>query len=472
MHDSFEKEVQRKMEELGLTPSAPVWEKIESQIKPEKRKRRAIFWFFLACLLLAGGWWSYQSLNKNHQQASMEIEAPVEKNSPGKISISTGTRQQSDSSTGVVDSGINTEKIESQDRKPQSHSVNINSSNVIETKKRLENKTLEIVKPKTREEKFIQEQIVTSATAQEDQRSDLQITSVKPLNKETSSDKNTSSTSIIDSQVVAKEQVPVTIDSAVSPVINKEEIPLLKIDSSLKKKVAAAGKKWKKQITINVGHSSYASGLFFNTPARVNDAFQSSIGAPNFISYSPANISKGFAFAAGFLLTRQLSKKWEFAVGLQYSYYSTQTRIGDKKAIDTAVTFNMDKMAVEEFFTNTGNNNYTSRFHVAEIPVRFSYQPLQKLPLHISVGASYGRLLSTNALTYSRPSNLYYKNKENYNRDYMPITASVQYRFKSKKSFAIQTGPVIQYNVVKLQKENLSNIPHMFFAGLKTDIRF
>jgi hypothetical protein len=109
---------------------------------------------------------------------------------------------------------------------------------------------------------------------------------------------------------------------------------------------------------------------------------------------------------------------------------------------------------------------------VAEIPVRFSYQPLQKLPLHISVSASYGRLLSTNALTYSRPSNLYYKNKENYNRDYMPITASVQYRFKSKKSFAIQTGPVIQYNVVKLQKENLSNIPHMFFAGLKTDIRF
>jgi hypothetical protein len=132
----------------------------------------------------------------------------------------------------------------------------------------------------------------------------------------------------------------------------------------------------------------------------------------------------------------------------------------------------MDKVAVDEFYTNTSRNNYTSRFHVVEIPVSFSYKPVQKAPLHISVGISYGRLLSTNALTYSRTSNLYYENKENYNRDYVPLTASVQYRFGGKRGMAIQTGPVIQYNLLKLQKEDLSNIPHLFFAGLKTDIRF
>ena len=62
MQGSFEKDVQNKMDELRLTPSAAVWEKVDAEIKVEKKKRHGIFWFLLAGLLLAGGgWWASRS---------------------------------------------------------------------------------------------------------------------------------------------------------------------------------------------------------------------------------------------------------------------------------------------------------------------------------------------------------------------------------------------------------------------------
>jgi hypothetical protein len=58
MQGSFEKKVQEKLDELKLTPSVPVWEKVEQQIRPEKTRRRVFFWLPLGLLLMAGaGWW-------------------------------------------------------------------------------------------------------------------------------------------------------------------------------------------------------------------------------------------------------------------------------------------------------------------------------------------------------------------------------------------------------------------------------
>ena len=88
MQDRFEKEVQHKMEELKLTPSAPVWEKIELEIRPEKKRRRAILWFLLAGLFLSGSaWWLYQSFGNNDRQL---ISKPMEK--PNPPSVGAGTK--------------------------------------------------------------------------------------------------------------------------------------------------------------------------------------------------------------------------------------------------------------------------------------------------------------------------------------------------------------------------------------------
>ena len=52
--NNFEKQVQQKMDELQLRPSAEVWEEVEKRIRKEKRRRRFIIWFFLFGVLALG----------------------------------------------------------------------------------------------------------------------------------------------------------------------------------------------------------------------------------------------------------------------------------------------------------------------------------------------------------------------------------------------------------------------------------
>ena len=52
--NEFEKQVQQKMEELQLKPSAEVWAEVEKRIRKEKKRRRVIFWWLFP-LVLAGG---------------------------------------------------------------------------------------------------------------------------------------------------------------------------------------------------------------------------------------------------------------------------------------------------------------------------------------------------------------------------------------------------------------------------------
>ena len=70
--NDFEKQVQQKMEELQLRPSAEVWTEVEKEIRKDKRKRRVIFWWLLP-LLITGGlatWWLLPSKQNSSVPAS------------------------------------------------------------------------------------------------------------------------------------------------------------------------------------------------------------------------------------------------------------------------------------------------------------------------------------------------------------------------------------------------------------------
>ena len=238
-------------------------------------------------------------------------------------------------------------------------------------------------------------------------------------------------------------------------------------------------KKWNKQINLILGGSSYASGLSLSNKSAVQDAVYSvgsgtgtSTGGVVNNNFVPAPTEGGFGFSIGFSMSKKLNEHWEVAFGLQYTQLTTKTKVGDKRTMDTAVRFSADRLNVNEFYTNTGKNDYTNRFHIVEIPVTISYRPAINLPLYISTGISYGRLISSNALTFSNTSNIYYENDENYVRNLLPVQVALQYRFRDKQKLSIQTGPVIQYNLFKFQKESTDEKTHLLFAGLKTTVNF
>src|SRR5690242_18897209 len=78
--NNFEKSVQQKLDELQLTPSEPVWQKVEAAIK-KRRERRLVFWL-LPTLLLTGGlfWWQLtpQQSENSAQQATHKSAPQVQ----------------------------------------------------------------------------------------------------------------------------------------------------------------------------------------------------------------------------------------------------------------------------------------------------------------------------------------------------------------------------------------------------------
>lgn len=189
-------------------------------------------------------------------------------------------------------------------------------------------------------------------------------------------------------------------------------------------------------------------------------------------NFRPSEISAGFGFSLGFSFSKKLNEHWETSLGLQYTHLSTKMKVGEKRNVDTGTRVSADGSKVNEFFTNTSSSNYTNRFHILELPVSISYRPAVKLPLYISAGISYGRLISTNALTFSNTSNIYYKNSQSYSRNLLPGQLSVQYRFNYNNKLSLQTGPFIQYNFLKFQTEPINGKSHIVFAGLKTTVNF
>jgi hypothetical protein len=468
MHDKFEKEVQRKMEELKLRPSAPVWEKIEMEITPGKKRRRGMLWLFLGALLLGGGaYLAYQSITANEQLTGHRM--PTKPLDSIKTSTTSPSLQKQSTSAPSPDTFIlhrtptpvpEPSEIEgnaSWQRKKQEISAgNTNRNNKLKV---LSPSVEDHVKEDPKKQSGV---IISVPIAIQDSK----------INEKAKTEKEivTKQESLLLTEDRLQEAVPRYIDSVRTPA-NKIVQPTTMADSSLKKKVAS-NKQWHKQATIAIGKSSYSTGPLFSNV--VNDLSSSplSSAAGGSANYKPVETKGAPGFTAGLSFIRKLSEHWELSFGLQYAYYSTTMNVGSSRRNDTTIRFGTGSFSTSQYYTNAGSKEYTNRFHVVEVPVTITYQPSVGLPLYLSFGAAYGRVISTNALTFSSTANLYYQNEENYLRNMLPVFTALQVELFAKKKVSLRVGPTLQYNLLKLRKENANVTPHLSFAGIKTGINF
>jgi len=472
MHDSFEKGVQKKMEELNLTPSAPVWEKIELEIRPEKKRRRAIFWLFFGLLLLGGGFFTYELWQPAKQTTN---PAAIPKSStnttttqltatPEENKSTLTAKQNKEKISETVDAPsdqnpppTNKEQVALTAQKRKASKKEITGDGITVSKYQLSRKNQSVVKQQPSVK-------ATTTDKKTDRNEAVKISGEIGLVKDNPS-------AVADTVAV----VPNTSlkDSVAQPQETKQPEPI-STDTAAKKKIAA-NNKWKKKINIAVGKSGYGSFFILNGYA-MNDANASpspATGVGNGIIGKPSEVKKGLAYSAGFALARKLNEHIEVSFGLQYTHYSTTINVGSNRRTDTIFQSSMGSYAANRYYTNTNaNNKYVNRFHALEVPVTVSYKPVLKWPVLVSVGASYGRLLSTNALTYSSNSNLYYQDKENYVRQMLPLFSSIEAELFGKKKTSFRIGPFLQYNLLKIKKENRGNAEHLVFAGIKSSIIF
>jgi hypothetical protein len=450
MQGNFEKKVQEKLEDLYLQPSVPVWEKIELQIQPEKR-RRVVFWWLLALVLLSGGGLLLLTGTKDRKAGAILQSVPVAiKPSEKKQTITTGEEEPKNSAQS--------------------------------TQKRTADNSA----------KYVSYQAVSSTNP-----SALRVATITPVPQESSHSLKTLQAGKVPNtiqeyrstkpaDIVLAEEKPApslsesnkTFDTlSAQKAMEEKKEQLLPVTDSSKRKVAAVKQNWSGKILLAAGMSNFLSQSVSNSYA--SPAQSTTPGSTTSRTTQPQNSQKHFSFSIGYAVEKKLSGAFSLSVGLQYAYYSTLQKVGTFNVRDTALRFQDKAFEVSGFYSSVSSGtatlanytNYTNRLHMAELPVSLQYRPFRRLPVSFAGGASYGWLVHSNALTYDAVANIFYVNKQNNRRHALHLFSAVQYTAISMGKRKLSAGPVIQYNVLSLQKIGATK-QHLLFAGLKTEINF
>jgi len=455
---NFEKQVRSKMEELSITPSRPVWQKVEAEIKAKKDKRRVIFWLLpLLATGLFAGWWFWPSDMKTatHQTAINETHTSPQTNTTTETVTSSQTPLNNTLANQQTGNRTTNTKTDNTNNSTAA-SINSTSSKTIIVQKR--------AYPHSSNNIAIANNHYPQSTG------DITLNGItEPVPNDISMmDANPVSTI-----PVAVLHIPVT-DSILQLkpahlISIKDAPPILTANKRSKKwqwslygAVGASGISSDLLDALSLNKSIIAVPMYASTPSYSNTYPLLQI-RPS----TPAPVTQGLSFSAGIDLKKAISKKAYIVTGLHYAYYSTQTEIGQKISnliFNSSIQLN----AVARYRNTSHRYPYTNQYHFIEVPVSVYYQLLKRKPLYIHTGISAGQLLSTNALYYDPKADVYYQSKQRLNKTQLNWMAGITYDFAIGKHLSLSAGPEIQYGLRPIQKT--TNKPHLFATGIRMNI--
>ena len=478
------------MEELSLTPSAPVWQKVEKQIRQKKDRRRLIFWLLPLLLVGGGGGWMLWGTAKEGTPASTVSV-------PKQPSVSSQTVP---GNTSALSAPANERKVKNtiagrpQDIKESIYTTIDNQPKLTaQQPKRSWINHPKQTAPSASSAPEVAQKEKTAASSTSDQaledREKVPVTDASVIGEEAAINKEGATTS------QEKDPVPAgTKDSATflqqDAVTKETEIPpptasiaattVPSGDSVAVTRTAPPQKintsKWQWTVHAEAGITSVWSTLFQLPTTRSYDAFSSPAqysGGNNFFAYYPSPQDEGFAFSAGLTAKRIVSRRTKLTAGLQYNFYSTRLAVGQQKnATATAmVPYARQSMAAPNAYLPGTQNDYTNRYHFVQLPIGVEYQLIQNLPLQVHGGVSLAHLVKTNALAYDYRAQGYYQNSNAFNATQLHLFTNITYTLWKGKSRKLDVGPYIQYSLTELQK-TATDKNRLFSTGLRTQFSF
>lgn len=488
MHEQdFEKQVQQKMEELSLTPSAPVWQKVEEQIRKKKDRRRLIFWLLPLLLVGGGAGWMLWGPGDNRVPAPTvhvtgQPAAPshtVPQNAPAPSAPADGTEATTINTPGPqalkenIPTPVNNkptltakrpERLTKKD--PKLTALSITPGREVAPAKEsaptgdlaLEKKEKEVVNDVS----VIREEAETTReraiTGNEEER--LPETAADSVAIAVQLEAETKTTELT---IPAAPVAPtVATDSAQA----SQATPVQKINTS----------KWQWTVHAEAGITSVWSTLFQLPATRTYAAFNSpaQLSGGNFFAYYPSPQDEGPSFSAGLTAKRILSKRTKLTAGVQYNYYTTRLAVGEQKNVTATAAMvpyaRQSTVAPNAYLPGT-QNDYTNRYHFIQLPVGIEYQVFRGLPLQVHGGVALAHLVTTNALSYDYSVQGYYQNSKDFNATQLHLFTNLTYPLWKGRSKKLDVGPYVQYSLTELQK-TATDKNRLFSTGLRTQVSF
>jgi len=491
MQNEFEKQVKLKMEELDLVPSAPVWKKIEEQIREKKDKRRMILWIFVGALLLGGGifWISNPNISqekianagdKNLPASQTNKVDPLQGNKPSTKDQQTNSKANNTSASETVNPKTAESVKEGATQTTSANSIQTKkSASVKQNEKNKYNNSFSALAVTHSANKRIRSKPAASANNQQPVDPAQQRTSA-PAKTETPVQK------IADSGSTRKAvAAPVVVASAgdKTPANPDKQVVtnhIIKDSVAASASVAVAtplrhhSSKWQFGFSAGVGASALTNGLSFGSLFDRPQSFSfdatpsTTVAIPYVRGYVTAvrgTERKSTSFSLGFVMRKLVGKKLNFSTGLNYAYYST---IIDRGNVNSG-TLNASNGGSNMFSVNGAFYNYVNQFHFVGLPVAIDISPVRKLPIYVKGGLAVQQLVSTNALIFDQTSKAYTHNENAYEKTQLFSELGLNYSLRLKNA-QLLVGPQISYGISKTEKIYPSR--HLFSFGLNAQFLF
>jgi hypothetical protein len=457
MASEFEKNVQRAMEGLRVRPSGEIWERVEEEIRENKRKRRILFFVIFSLIGLSlAGYGIFKSGRSNLKSEDANINT---KNSLKDVTKATPTREKPNRN---IEIPFFTEAVK------KHTGVSSSGASQTSTANRRMIKKADRLKVEARPFEATNSTSEISAkqkTQAEVDTTEIAISKSLSLNNDqlTQSDSQSKMVISADSSIIAQR----SDDSALRKDLEKL--------ASAKKPRMRNQAKWEWGINISLGAStitqdafsfkgtSYSDALAYSAPGTVSGG-----GSTSGVFYGPSGNKAAFAFKAGFQIKNEISERGSMSVGLRYAYLADKIKVGQSGA------YTQFSGSRSSYYAATPQNTYTEHFHFIELPLSYDWRMTKNSNRYFSLtgGMSGSYLVSTNALVYDTAQHgIYYQDNSLFSRMHVNLMAGTAYHVSTTRTeFAI--GPQFSFDLTKLIDSDVDKRKYFLYIGLDTRIFF
>jgi hypothetical protein len=208
---------------------------------------------------------------------------------------------------------------------------------------------------------------------------------------------------------------------------------------------------------------------------------------------SPIQADKSFSL--GVFVQRTVSPRLKLSLGLEYSYISVHTQVGQKiVAPNNPIVVNIgtsQAALVKEYYKYPGTDTaqaisaaayyqgltysqkYTYRFHYLEIPLTVNWQinkGRRLPPFQLEGGFSMARLLSVDALHYEGLKGVYYKDNDLFNKTQFNFVAGLSVGLLQRSKHPLWVGPNLRYALNGLVNKEVSTGQYAWSTGISIKV--
>lgn len=527
--NKFEKQVQEKLEELRFVPSSSVWDSIEGQLPPEKKQPGTLLWssLIVAAVAVCGYLFFYPQINSYNDTTSTQSIAssgsktqkhtesikPAVPNSvnPGAQtgsdapSTAAGEIAKTENSIPSYQQQLTVKNVTAKDKSTVGKRTGeSNSSTALSVAQEKNNRPVSSAREggvSASSAKNIPVATAKENVAASSGKKNLPVATAKDNVSLTPAKDNTpvAPGKDLSDKSATNDQPAFLTSAAKAPEDNTARMMLpaaingvkydhaFKVDASIKSLDLPSGtaklnkkKKWSLELSASAGQSIYNEG-------KVNKLFTAA--EPNYMNRNepnpafgiwirpsePSEVKPGIGYSVGLNTRYEITSMVSVTAGVHYTQLSTTMKTGDE--MTRTITIENDfgqKRDIEHYYDGGYTNDYTNRYHFVELPLLLYVQLNRgkKVPLYINGGVSVSSLVNTNAMHYDASKNIYYEDKEFFNKTFLNFQGGASAHFFAAKRFSLLVGPQVSYGTTELLKSQFNNgsSKHSLFIGLKAGV--